>query len=803
MKQNVSHKKFIRICLMCLLSIAIPQRLAAQGDAEAADYKGKGMALSEVTLANRADDIPDITNTQATRILLYNVGKDMFLNAGGYWGTRTATFTVGLPLIFSKSKKSNAYYIRGPFANPRGDATGSVLAFVNDKSLTRRGLYYDRNVNYTSLNNPDFYFEKVNSVTDDNVYRIYISQNYSKYYLCANCPMIVNVFEKGNNNLVRALTESERQNLRIAEEYTYWKIVSDKNMEALFTEDYKGKMNTLADASFLMRAQGFNISNIYNEYKTVYGRGWRTEGKVEYVTGYEQAFAHIHNGDTGGFLAQLAPNFGMFQCAGLRKAEKGNKLYQTVTLSKTGWYMLECQGFFNDENKQAPYANLYAKFLDDNGKDPVKGSAAWATTPLLGKSYGEAPERLGKVDFNEETFKAVVYKGNAFLADDISDGKVSNKVEAGVLFYSRLYPNSVMIYANIPEGKSKVLEVGIEMTKDMVSPNTNNADAAENDYIYVDDFRLKYLGESFALSEDWNNFKKPGNNTSEEDYTASYANKALIFKRTFTTGKWNSICLPVDLKKWQLQKAFSVNVKLAKLVECTHTSEHAGRIEFSLVPLNEKADNDIVMKSGECYIINPGEGSVITEGTADVGDVNLSNIAPPYYIIPQVSLNKNNMIESVLNLNPENLKGFHAFDYEGGKYVNDKSYGLKGAEFQNCRLDIYATFEGSTDAPANSYIFYGGDIYHLTSPFPVPGYSWWIVDQDQGTTPAKRHSLAFGIGGIIDNTTVIEGITAGTAVCGTAAVYNLWGQAVRRGTTDLSGLPSGIYVVNGKKVSVR
>lgn len=54
-------------------------------------------------------------------------------------------------------------------------------------------------------------------------------------------------------------------------------------------------------------------------------------------------------------------SFGMFQCAGLRNASEGDKLYQTVTVSKPGWYMLECQGFFNDENGQAPYANLYAK----------------------------------------------------------------------------------------------------------------------------------------------------------------------------------------------------------------------------------------------------------------------------------------------------------------------------------------------------------------------------------------------------------------------------------------------------------
>lgn len=161
MKRNVLCKKLIRLSLMCLFFIAMPQQSAAQMDAEAADYRGEGMALSEVKLAAKQDGIPNINDANATRVLLYNVGKDMFLNAGGYWGTRTATFTVGMPLIISKvNTYSNAYYIRGPFANTQDGATGSCMAFVNDNDLTRRGVYYDRNVNHTT-NNSGFYFEEV------------------------------------------------------------------------------------------------------------------------------------------------------------------------------------------------------------------------------------------------------------------------------------------------------------------------------------------------------------------------------------------------------------------------------------------------------------------------------------------------------------------------------------------------------------------------------------------------------------------------------------------------------------------
>lgn len=51
MKRNVLCKKLIRLSLMCLFFIAMPQQSAAQMDAEAADYRGEGMALSEVKIS--------------------------------------------------------------------------------------------------------------------------------------------------------------------------------------------------------------------------------------------------------------------------------------------------------------------------------------------------------------------------------------------------------------------------------------------------------------------------------------------------------------------------------------------------------------------------------------------------------------------------------------------------------------------------------------------------------------------------------------------------------------------------------
>jgi len=839
MKRNVFCKTLLRLGLMCLFFIAIPQRSAAQGDAEKANFTGAGLDIDkdgDITFANLdSQTFPDILDSNASRVLLYNVGRDMFLNAGGFWGTRTATFTVGLPVIMSRTrngqiwKRYYTYYFRGPFDNGNGTDVGSLMAFVNDQRQSRRGVFWDRGTKSgADINNPAWRFEEVTSesTATDKVYRIYVTVDNTKYYLCSGCPMSVHVFKNGNDNLVRALTDSERQNIKyIGEdgteqtglpiENTYWKLTKERTLESSFEEDYKDAI--LADATFLLRAQGFNISNIYSATESVekYGRGWQTKGKVQYETSFSAAFP---NQSATRLHEALSPNFGMFQCAGLRNAEKGAKLCQKVTLSKPGWYMVECQGFYNDAGGQDGKAVLYAKFLDENGNNPAINSVAYATTPLLKKSYAEDAKIMGKFEqtLNTETFLDLssnnencpqddTYKN--LLAGGIGDSKISNKVEAGVAFYSKLYPNQVMVYAAFEEGKTKDMEIGIELPDGLTTNETSNADAPNNDYVYVDDFRVKYLGLSFAVSDEWNDFRTPGIvGEDQEDYTDHYNQKAMVFKRNLTTGKWNPICLPVDLQKWQLRSAFSAEVKLSRMKD---TPVKDGRIEFELVDLENALEDEVVLKRGECYLIKPGVGSLIEDNSITVGNINNNNVFPPYYIIPKVTLTKSEL-EDVIGINSTSVvyKKFHSLDYDrdgGSSYVRDKFYKLAGTKYQDCQLDLYATFENEAEAPANSYVFHKGALYHVTKATKVPGYSWWIVDKHQDVEQvglqAKRHLLSFDDGG---TATGIEEIDSGITVReGVEAVYNLWGQAVRCGTTDLSGLPSGIYIVDGKKVSVK
>ena len=104
------------------------------------------------------------------------------------------------------------------------------------------------------------------------------------------------------------------------------------------------------------------------------------------------------------------------------------------------------------------------------------------------------------------------------------------------------------------------------------------------------------------------------------------------------------------------------------------------------------------------------------------------------------------------------------------------------------------------------YFFHEGKmVYAGDKVRGLRGFSVWFKPHDitaSGTATSK-----FILDGI-DYTTDVERImaTEDSSIDSKFAklgVFNLNGQLVRSGSIDVSGLPSGIYIVNGKKVFVK
>ena len=103
------------------------------------------------------------------------------------------------------------------------------------------------------------------------------------------------------------------------------------------------------------------------------------------------------------------------------------------------------------------------------------------------------------------------------------------------------------------------------------------------------------------------------------------------------------------------------------------------------------------------------------------------------------------------------------------------------------------------------YFFHEGKmVYAGENVRGLRGFSVWFKPYKQTSGAVTSKFILDGI----DYTTDVERImaTEDSSIDSKFAklgVFNLNGQLVRSGSTDVSGLPSGIYIVNGKKVFVK
>lgn len=96
-----------------------------------------------------------------------------------------------------------------------------------------------------------------------------------------------------------------------------------------------------------------------------------------------------------------------------------------------------------------------------------------------------------------------------------------------------------------------------------------------------------------------------------------------------------------------------------------------------------------------------------------------------------------------------------------------------------------------TTLPVGAWYFNGGKIYKASKEWPIAsGLAYFTLN---ATLQSKGYTLTFGG----DEVTGIETVVTGETGVKTSYIYNVNGQNVG---TDLNALPSGIYIVNGRKI---
>jgi len=230
----------------------------------------------------------------------------------------------------------------------------------------------------------------------------------------------------------------------------------------------------------------------------------------------------------------------------------------------------------------------------------------------------------------------------------------------------------------------------------------------------------------------------------------------MVFHRTFTTDKWNSLILPVDMTADQVTAAFGTDAKVARF----------SRLEDKWIYFNMQTENDLLIKKNVPYIIKPTKQPTAVNRTYNVGGEKTKHI--------------NGLVYTVTGIG-----------------YTDQTATLKYEDKENSNGMIhYGSYTNPTVVPADSYILHrSGNMVHTAVEHPsIKSYRTWLRE----TTPSGE-TLQMRVEQNDGPSTGIKVIeeTANNA----NAVYNVSGM--RMNSSNTNNLPKGVYIINNKKVVIK
>lgn len=810
------HRSIFAVFLaIFLLFGAVKGTKAQESNGSAFDGLENLVGISESDMKKYASEGKhgEFPTTHKNKIFfLYNVKTGLLLNVGGYWGTHVSLQEYGMPLWVYKDTDGWIHFQQDidkqGVASSNQEGCSLEYFWKEGYASTSIGVFVDRDI-YKSSEDKTVIQRgwTIESIGDDkNTFRIYTyrrSENgyskntsYDKYYLSAAA-------SQGDvDKNCGAFKTDDKPNY--SDDGSQWRIFSYEQLYNLQTNSIGFKSSL--DLSFKLECPGFNRDNgkLDNWTTAVYKEGatgsfrfglekrYKTDPKHKSYDYTDYTF----NGTTYDNLNDYQTHLGKYYCADIKNTR--GAVYQVVHVDHGGSYVIECKAYSNT-NK----AKLFATLLQDKSANPTD-----YTKIVEGSLRETVVMQTANMSQTEQT--------NLHISEQNMD-------YAGKEFYgSHKYFNSVLV--QVPkDGGNICFGVRVGSVKDN--------DAKNGEWTVFDDFRLLYAGSNTSrdliLDEDKDNLNYLLECTETYDDVVLHLNKKSFNKNI---NKWNTIVLPVDLKKDQFTQAFGANARLAELKTLTRN-----QIQFETVKIANMGDNAVVLKAYVPYIIYPTKDlanertSAYTATLHKIGAGSESvehkvTIAANHIDIPNVSLkrndpNKNDLFGLDRNKWTLNLDKVKVAEKPGdSEIVTDgtlAAYGTFARTYGSEIADTDTTFTISDkknpiikdrDDLKGCYFFHEGKmVYAGDKVRGLRGFSVWFKPVE---TPASGTATSKFILDGIDYTTDVERImaTEDSSIDSKFAklgVFNLNGQLVRSGSTDVSGLPSGIYIVNGKKVFVK
>lgn len=697
-------------------------------------------------------------------VYLWNVGTNQFLYTGGNWGTQAITYDTGTRMTITNGGTFLGgywYTLESQFTND-GRSSGylSLTDGTGNSSVHDSGIWF---LDALSSYHEDFrqlHFTRVRAGAN----RYYVSVEIGNrtpggiyggetVYLVAT----------GRNGEVTAETGNVDNNAN-----AQWMLVTLEDIRTNFSSETANAAEaTPLDATYILYDQHFMRNNTDIEF-------WHT-GEVN-ITNEQSTALTIEYPDID-FSSydnrMLAPT-----SADVPKYYVGNG-YGSHDDKDEGNYDNTTEPMKDGESHQKLYGNYWTANIKGEGAiwQKVRTTVNYPGWYIV-SCDGLTTKTEGTVELFASTYSDASMANqldtetSEFVNTTAADGAPETYTAAGQLLYTNeTYQKQLLIYV---DDTRPYLVIGVRA-------EGVNADA----WTCVDNFRIQYAGNAesnIVLDE----------NQIDIDYINAQVDPAhsynLILGRKMKNNAWNSLILPVDLNRQQLQLAFGNNVKLSE--KNPEASDDPYIIEFKSIDISGTPDNTVVLKAGVPYIIKPAR--LLQYDPADKGsEYEVKNRAnnstftkitftEPYFIINQVML-KNRVEDATVTGN-----GGDAYDCGNAGEMFFKGTYTK----QNSVI------------PEGSYLLSNGQWYHMTVGVnTVKGFRTWL-EPASGNTDAN---VIFSVDGVIDGNepTAIEGIVNGSEAKADNKVYNMNGQVVRNSSASLEGLPKGVYIVNNKKYIVK
>ncbi len=724
--------------------------------------------------------------------MLYNVGTGQFLSQGGTYGTHATLRKVPylLWLECDDSTSDNpTYYVA---TNAESSSTDYYFGQRQDPYTTENSYtdFYLENAKTAIL------FSKVENDANQNIYNIRVGSNGWQYITALpNGNTVDGEYRADDKVGFRWLTDAEP---KAFPESAQWKLISLAEYYELFDQSPVSMVSPV-DATFKLKDPEFRMYSSETD-------DWQTTNGVSSVIRFgDETMYRLHK-DQGGSASSWTStgytdkshqrDYGRRTYA-YAKGKRGYEVYQDVTVSHPGWYLIRCNGMSSQNaisGEDKPLAHLFITLVSN-------GTATTHTSSVSLRSISQ--DDVHTLETTEDgcgigvSFEDGTWQRQTQICIETVDG-----TEGGT---------------EISSSNPATLRIGWRV-------DTGSTDVTSDEITAVDAFELLYAGPrrkpELILDEDGTDLKHI---TMAAD---AYTNNVLHLNRALNANVWNTLILPVSLNKQQVLNAFGADVKLAKLSAITKTT-------LNFVTAEADGDNDEMLTAFTPYIIKPSKTSMESEAytvdrfyTTETQDKWLSTdytettdedsrlqktIAANHYVIPLVSLDRSTLTSTLKDYNE--TTGESTWELNASNAISQSGdpgtvtcTGTFAKTYEKNSSDVNEIISGR-DNLNGAYFMYKGKLIQVPSgnddngnayQYGIKGFRCWFRVSDATTSK----TMNIDIDGITDQTTYISEVGDDSRFINRAAkpgVYNLNGQKLREGNST-EGLPKGIYVVEGRKV---